>query len=62
MWGHYGSKIVGIFLWPFSKVVGLTTDLLLWYKLFIYGRLCPMCFSWELGFGGFVFMLKVSYF
>jgi hypothetical protein len=31
-------------------------------SLFFYGGLCPICFSKELGFGGSIFVLKVSYF
>jgi hypothetical protein len=29
---------------------------------FFYGGLCPICFFKELGFGGSIFVLKVSYF
>jgi hypothetical protein len=28
MWGHYGFKIVGVFLRPFNEVLGSTTDIL----------------------------------
>jgi len=28
MWGHYGSRIVGIFLTPLNEVLSLTTDIL----------------------------------
>jgi hypothetical protein len=37
MWGHYGSKIVGVFLGPLNEVSNLTTDILWWYKPFLYG-------------------------
>ncbi len=57
MWGHYGSRIEGVFSGPFSKVLGFTTDILWWYRPCFYGRLCLICFSSELGFGGFVFVL-----
>jgi hypothetical protein len=62
MWGHYGSKIMGIFSRPLSKPSSSTTDILWWYKLFLYGRLCPICFSRELDFGGSIFVLYVLYF
>jgi hypothetical protein len=50
MWGHYGFKIVEVFLGPFSQVLGLTIDILWWYMPSFYGRLCPICFlrSWVL--------------
>jgi len=66
MWGHYrsrivgvfsGSKTMGVFLGPLGKGLGLTTNILWWYKPSFYGRLCPICFSRELGFGGSVFVL-----
>jgi hypothetical protein len=44
MWGHYGSKIVGNFLGPFSEASCSTTDILWWYKLSFYGKLCPKYF------------------
>jgi hypothetical protein len=56
MWGHYGSKIMKVFLGPLNEVLGLTTNILWWYKLSLYGGLCPICFSRELGSSGFVFM------
>jgi len=42
---------------PFSKVLGLTTDILWWYKPFLHGGLCPICLPRDLGFGGFEFVL-----
>ncbi len=57
MWGHYGSKIVGVFLRPFSEASGLTIDILWWYRPSLYGGLCPIYFYNELGSGGFVFVL-----
>jgi hypothetical protein len=62
MWGHYGSKIVGIFLGPLSEVLGLTTNIFWWYKLYFYGGLCPICFSMESSSSVFVFVFQVSYF
>jgi hypothetical protein len=56
MWGHYGSRIAGVFLRPFSKTLDLTIDILQWYKLFFYGKLCPIYFFKEWGFGGSVFV------
>jgi len=55
VWGHYGSR-------PLNEVSSFIINLLWWYKYFIYGRLFPICFYKELGFGGFVFVLQVSYF
>jgi hypothetical protein len=57
MWEHYGSKIVEVFLGPFSEASGLTTNTLWWYKPSLYGRLCPIYFSRELGSGGSIFVL-----
>jgi hypothetical protein len=62
MWGHYGSKIMGVFLKPFNEALGLTTNILWWYKPSIYGGLCPIYFFRELGFGGSTFVLYFSYF
>jgi hypothetical protein len=62
MWEHYGFRVMGVYLGPFNRTLGSTTDLLWWYKLFIYKRLRPIYFSKELGFGGFVFVFQVSYF
>jgi hypothetical protein len=62
MWGHYESKVMGIYLGPLNEALGLTTNFFQWYRFFIYGRLCPICFSKELGFGGSISMLQVSYF
>ncbi len=56
MWGHYGSKIVRIFSGPFSEVSCSTTDIPWWYRPSFYGRLCPICFSRELHFGGSIFV------
>jgi len=44
MWGHYGSKIVGVFLKPFNKVLGLSTDILWWYRPFFLWRIVPHLF------------------
>jgi hypothetical protein len=53
---HYGFRIVGVFSRPFSEALSSTTNILFWYMFFHYGRLCPICFSRELGFYGSVFM------
>jgi hypothetical protein len=47
---------------PFSEALGLSINIFWWYRPFLYGGLCPICFFKELGFGGFVFMFSVSYF
>jgi len=62
MWGHYGSKFMGVYSRPLSEVSNSTIDLLWWYMPFIYGRLCPICFFKELWFGGSIFVLQVLYF
>jgi hypothetical protein len=50
MWGHYGSKIVGVFLGPFSKVSRSTIDILWWYMPFFMEDCAPSIFlgSWAL--------------
>ncbi len=45
MWGCYGSKIVGVFSRPLNEVLGLTTNILWWYRPSFYGGLCCICFS-----------------
>lgn len=60
MQGHYGSKIGGVFLGPFSEALGLTISILWWHRPFFYGGSCPIYFFRELGFGGFIFVLQVS--
>jgi hypothetical protein len=57
MRGQYGSKIVRAFSGPFIKASSSTINIFWWYKPFIYGGLCPIYFSRELGCGGFVFVL-----
>jgi len=49
MWGHYGFRIVGVFLRPLSEVLGLISNILWGYRPFLYGGLCPICFTNELG-------------
>jgi len=44
MWGHYGSMVMGVYSRPFNKVLGLTINILWWYKPFIYKRSCPIFF------------------
>jgi len=60
MWKHYGSWVI-IYLGLLNGVSSSASDLLWWYRPFIYGRLCPIYLSKELGFGGFVSMFQVSY-
>jgi hypothetical protein len=62
MWRHYGSKVMGVYLGPFSEQLDLITNLLWWYRSFIYEGLCCICFSRDLGFGDSILMLQVSYF
>jgi hypothetical protein len=57
MWGHYRSKIMGVFLGPHSEVSSLTTNILWWYMVSLYGGLCPIYFFGELGFSGSLFVL-----
>jgi hypothetical protein len=56
MWGHYGLTIVGVFSRPFNEALGLTIDVLWWYRLFFYGGLCPIYFFRELGYVGSIFV------
>jgi hypothetical protein len=48
---------MGVFIGPFSKVSGLTTNIFWWYRPYLYGGLCPICFSRELGSGDSIFVL-----
>jgi hypothetical protein len=57
MWKHYGSKVLGVYSRPLNEASSPTTDLLWWYRPFIYGKLCPIWCSRELGFGGSIFVL-----
>jgi hypothetical protein len=50
MWGHYRSRIMGIFLGSFNKALGSTINIFWWYRPSFYGGLCPICFSRELSF------------
>jgi hypothetical protein len=56
MWGHYGSRVMGVYSKPLGRALGLTTNLLWCYRPFIYGGLCPIFFSKELGFGNSIFV------
>jgi len=62
MWGHYGSKIVGVFPRPLNKMLSSTINILWWYRPFFYGGLCPIYVSRELGSSGSTFVLQVLYF
>jgi hypothetical protein len=57
MWGHYGSKIMGVLSGPLDESSNLITDIFWWYRFSFYGGLCPIYFSRELGSSGSVFML-----
>jgi hypothetical protein len=57
MWGHYGFKIVGVFLGPLSEASSSTANILWWYGPFRYGGLCPICFFREFGSNGSIFVL-----
>jgi len=50
MWGHYGSKIVGVFSRPFNQALGLTTNILWWYRLSFMEDYASFAFlkSWAL--------------
>jgi len=48
---------LGNFSRPFNKALGLTIDILWWYRPFLYGGLYPICFFKEFCFGGFVFVI-----
>jgi hypothetical protein len=50
-------KYATIFSRPFSKVSSSTTNILWWYRHFIYGRLCLICFFRESDFDDFVFVI-----
>ncbi len=54
---YYGSRIVGVFSGPLSKMSSSTTNIFWWYGPSLYGGLCPICFSKELGFDGSIFVL-----
>jgi hypothetical protein len=56
MWGHYESKVMRVYLKPLSEAIGPTTDILWWYRPFIYGRLCPFVVLRNLHFGGSIFV------
>jgi len=47
MWGHYGSRIVGVFLRPSNKALGLITDILRWYRVFFMEDCAPSAFLWS---------------
>jgi hypothetical protein len=53
--------VMGVYSRPLIEALGPTIDLFWWYKPLIYGRLCPICFSKELGFGGSIYVFQVSY-
>jgi hypothetical protein len=62
MWGHYGSRIVIIFLRPFSETSCSIINILWWYKPSFYGGLCPIYFFGESNSNGSIFMLQSLYF
>ncbi len=44
MWGHYGSRIMGVFLVPLHVASNLTIDILWWCKPCLYGGWCHLLF------------------
>ncbi len=56
MCGHYGFRIMGIFLGPFNEALSSIIDILWWYRAYFYGGLCPIYFYRELGIGGSIFV------
>jgi hypothetical protein len=52
-------RIMGVFSGPLNKELGSLTDIFWWYKPNIYGGLCPICFSKELSFSGFIFLINL---
>ncbi len=61
------GDIMGLGSWEsiqgiFNGVSGSITNIFWWYRLFIYGGLCPIYFFRELGFSGSIFAFQVSYF
>jgi hypothetical protein len=62
MWKHDGSWVMGDYSKPFSRTSNLIIDILWWYMPLIYGGLCPICLSRELGFGGSIFVPKFCIF
>jgi hypothetical protein len=56
MWGHYRFRMMGIFLRPLNNALSSTIDIFWWYRDFLKGKLCPICFSKKLGFGGSIFV------
>jgi hypothetical protein len=57
MWGHYGLKVMRIYSGLVNGALGPTANFLWWYRLFICGKLYPIYFSREFGFGGFISMI-----
>jgi len=62
MWGHYGSKIMGVISGPFSEASSVTINIFWWYRPFLYGGLCPILFFRELGFGGSILCFRFCIF
>jgi len=56
MCGHYGSKVLGVYSGFLSEAPSSIPNLFWWYKPFIYGNLCFICFYKELNFGGFIYV------
>ncbi len=54
---HYGSRIVEVFLGPLNDALGSKTDILWWYRPYIYGGLCPIYFFGEFRSNGSIFVI-----
>jgi hypothetical protein len=63
MWGHYGSKIIGIFSKPLSKVSSSTTDILWGIGLLAMEDCAPFIFlkSWALVVLNLCFRFRIFY-
>jgi hypothetical protein len=50
MWGHYGFRIMGVFLGPFSEALDSTTNIFWWCKFFSMENCAPSTFlrNWAL--------------
>ncbi len=51
MWEHYGSRVMGVYSRPLSKVLSPTTNLFWWYKPYLW-KIVPHLFFLKLGFSG----------
>jgi hypothetical protein len=49
MWGHYGSRVIGVYLGLLDGALGPTIDLLWWYRLLSMEDCAPSTFLRSLG-------------